>query len=162
MYFIMKLYKNPSELETLLGWEFFSSPPCPDRLWGPPTLLSNKYQGLFPWGQSGRIVKLTTHLHPMPRSRMCGVIPHSSSTTSRRGAQLYLSYVNLHLAYQICAITTEIWKKRFSHSQHFEFSVLNVFALLPCQFSSVSLFFKFQSLISIWILLQSLMVSKPK
>jgi hypothetical protein len=21
------------------GWEFFSSPPCPDRLWGPPSLL---------------------------------------------------------------------------------------------------------------------------
>jgi hypothetical protein len=23
------------------GWEFFSSPPCPERLWGPPSLLSN-------------------------------------------------------------------------------------------------------------------------
>jgi hypothetical protein len=21
------------------GWEFFSSPPCPDRLWGPPIRL---------------------------------------------------------------------------------------------------------------------------
>jgi hypothetical protein len=27
------------------GWEFFSSPPLPDRLWGPPSLLSNGYQG---------------------------------------------------------------------------------------------------------------------
>jgi hypothetical protein len=27
------------------GWEFFSSPPRPDRLWGPPTLLSNWYGG---------------------------------------------------------------------------------------------------------------------
>jgi hypothetical protein len=32
------------------GWEFFSSPPCPDRLCVPPSLLSNGYQGLFPWG----------------------------------------------------------------------------------------------------------------
>jgi hypothetical protein len=29
------------------GWEFFSSPPCPDRLWGSPNLLSNTYQGSF-------------------------------------------------------------------------------------------------------------------
>jgi hypothetical protein len=32
------------------GWEFFSSPPLSDRFWGPPNLLSNGYQGLFPWG----------------------------------------------------------------------------------------------------------------
>jgi len=30
------------------GWEFFSSPPRPDRLWDPLSLLSNGYQGLFP------------------------------------------------------------------------------------------------------------------
>jgi hypothetical protein len=51
------------------GWEFFSTPPRPDRRWGPPSLLSNEYQGLFPSGQSGRGAKLTTHLHPVPRSK---------------------------------------------------------------------------------------------
>jgi len=30
------------------GWVFFFIPPCPDRLWGPPRLLSNGYEGLFP------------------------------------------------------------------------------------------------------------------
>jgi len=30
-------------------WEFFSSTPCSDRLWGPPSLLFIGYQGLFPW-----------------------------------------------------------------------------------------------------------------
>jgi hypothetical protein len=27
------------------GWEFFSSPPRPDRFWNPPSLQSNGYQG---------------------------------------------------------------------------------------------------------------------
>jgi hypothetical protein len=35
---------------TSVCWEFFSSPPRSDRLWGPTILLSNGYHGLFPWG----------------------------------------------------------------------------------------------------------------
>jgi len=30
------------------GWEFFSSTARPDRLWDPPSLLSNSYWGLVP------------------------------------------------------------------------------------------------------------------
>jgi hypothetical protein len=41
----------------------------------PPSFLTNGYQGLFLWGQSGRGVKLTTHLHLVPRSRMRRAIP---------------------------------------------------------------------------------------
>jgi len=32
------------------GLGIFSSPPCPERLWSPPSLLSNGYRVLFPWG----------------------------------------------------------------------------------------------------------------
>jgi hypothetical protein len=33
------------------GWEFLSSPPRPERLWGPPSHLSNGNQVLFPGGK---------------------------------------------------------------------------------------------------------------
>jgi hypothetical protein len=42
-----------------------SSNLCPDRFWGPPSLLYNRYRGSFPRG-----VTLTTHPHLVPRSRM--------------------------------------------------------------------------------------------
>jgi hypothetical protein len=32
------------------GWEFSSLTPCPDWLWGPHSLLTKGYQGLFSWG----------------------------------------------------------------------------------------------------------------
>jgi hypothetical protein len=43
---------------------FLSSPQCPDRFWGPPSLLSNGYRGLYLRGQSrqGREV-VELHLH---------------------------------------------------------------------------------------------------
>jgi hypothetical protein len=51
------------------GWEFFSSP-HPDRLWAQPASYPLGTRGSFPRG-----VKLTAHLHLVPRSRMRGAIP---------------------------------------------------------------------------------------
>jgi hypothetical protein len=47
--------------------KIFASPlKRPDRL----SLLFNGHRWFFPWRQSGRKVNLTTHLHPVPRSRI--------------------------------------------------------------------------------------------
>jgi hypothetical protein len=35
-------------IRVLVGSRMFTSPCYPDRLWGPPNLLYNGYQGLFP------------------------------------------------------------------------------------------------------------------
>jgi hypothetical protein len=39
------------------------------KFWGPPSLVSNKYRGIFLAGYSDRGVNLTTHLQLVPRSR---------------------------------------------------------------------------------------------
>jgi hypothetical protein len=48
----------------------FSSPLHPDWYWGPSSLLSNGYLGIFFPGAKQLGVKLTTHFHLVPRSRM--------------------------------------------------------------------------------------------
>jgi hypothetical protein len=67
-------------------WEFFSSPPCPDRLWDPYSLVYNRYRGLFPQKWSGLDVNLSTHLHLVPRLRMTGAILQLPNTSSSHGA----------------------------------------------------------------------------
>jgi len=57
------------------GIGFFSLPPRPDRLWGPPNLLSNGYWGLLSQTENGRDVKLILHLHLMPTLKTRGAIP---------------------------------------------------------------------------------------
>jgi hypothetical protein len=52
------------------------------------------YQVIFPWSWSGRSVKLTTHLHLVPRSRMHGAIPplhqHAFMNNCFRNNYVYL------------------------------------------------------------------------
>lgn len=37
-------------INVAFSFSILSSPRCPDWFWGPPSLLSNGYWGLFPWG----------------------------------------------------------------------------------------------------------------
>ena len=53
------------------GWttQLLSFPKRPHRPWGP-------HRRFFPRGLSGQGVRLTTHLHIVPKLRMCGATPH--------------------------------------------------------------------------------------
>jgi hypothetical protein len=70
------------------GWEFLSSPPRPDWLWGPSSLPSNGHHGFLPWGGKAAGSWGWPHRHQLPRSRMRGAIPLLPNTPSWRGAQL--------------------------------------------------------------------------
>jgi len=53
--------------------ELFSSPPRPDPIRGPPSLLSSGYWVCFAGGEAAR--PLTTHLNLVPWSGMRGATP---------------------------------------------------------------------------------------
>jgi hypothetical protein len=57
------------EVRSPAGASDFSSNLCPDRLWGPLSLLYNGYRGvLSPGVKRGRGVTLTTHPRLVPRT----------------------------------------------------------------------------------------------
>jgi len=43
--------------------------------WGAHRACYSAGAGVLPWGQSGRNMMLTTHLHPAQRLRMSGAVP---------------------------------------------------------------------------------------
>jgi hypothetical protein len=88
--------------ESRQEWGFIPSPPRLDRLWDPPSLLSNGYQGLLLWGYSGWGVKLTTHLHLIPRSECVEAYIHAPSTPSRRGFSVKNAETTLHYFALLC------------------------------------------------------------
>ena len=69
-------------IATPKGWKVRGSNPgggeifrtCPDRPWGPPSLLYNGYR-VFPEGKGGRSVTLTNHPHLVLRSWKSRGIP---------------------------------------------------------------------------------------
>jgi hypothetical protein len=74
-----------TKIRVPVGSRIFTFPYRPDRLWGPPSLLSNGYPMDLSQEKRGKGVKLTTHLQLVPRSRKRGSIhplPHTSSWRS--------------------------------------------------------------------------------
>jgi hypothetical protein len=66
---------NIEEME-FNSWQKQKASQLPNCLWGPPSLLSNGYKGLFLQGYSSQGVKLTIHLHLVQKLKMLRV--HSS------------------------------------------------------------------------------------
>jgi hypothetical protein len=68
--------------------KFFSSPPRPERLWGPPSRLSNGYQGSFPGHKAaGREADLSPPSSAEVKERV-ELYFHFPNTPLWRGAQL--------------------------------------------------------------------------
>jgi hypothetical protein len=86
---------------------FISSSQHPDRLLGQPSLLlHNGYWWLLHWQSSSRGIKLTTHLHLMPRSRMVELYLHFPIYTVAYGiiylqGQLHLIAITVFVLCQV-------------------------------------------------------------
>jgi hypothetical protein len=74
-------------------WSRMFISPCPERLWGLPSLLSNMHQGLSSRKHSVQGVSLTTHLQPVPRSRKRGSIHPLPHTSLRRDGIVILNTI---------------------------------------------------------------------
>jgi hypothetical protein len=74
------------EFRVPVGSRVFLSPRRPDQFWGSHSLLSIGWRRIFPRGQSGWGLKLTTHHQLVSRSRKCGSIHPLPNTSSWRSA----------------------------------------------------------------------------
>jgi hypothetical protein len=95
----------------------FCAPQRPDRLRAPPASYTTATLGSLPGCKKSWGVKLTTHLHPLPRSRMVELYLHSPISLHgmmfnylRTGTNLFL----LNTGFWGCNITVSIGIKKWS------------------------------------------------
>jgi hypothetical protein len=85
------------EVRSLAGGKgFFLYPLCPDRLWGPPSLLSNGYRGPYPRGKARPRRDADHSPHLLPRSGMSRSYtssPPKRSTMCSGTALLYYAVI---------------------------------------------------------------------
>jgi hypothetical protein len=77
--------RSPAEAK-----DFFSNL-CPDRLWGPPSLMYSGYRGSFPWdkARSRRDADHSPHLVPMSRMSRRKPLPPSATMACSGTALLF-------------------------------------------------------------------------
>jgi len=93
-----RLHTTQSVVQTPVGARDFS---FQDWLWVPTNLLFSGNHHFFPPWLSRQVMKLTTHLHLLPRLRMTGAVPLLPLYPSMAWTGKTLSFITLCLKFNI-------------------------------------------------------------
>lgn len=69
----MACMTSKSGFNSQWGQRFFSLPLHPDKIWSPPRILSKGLQEIFPQVKSYQAMKLTGHLHLVPKVKTAAI-----------------------------------------------------------------------------------------
>jgi hypothetical protein len=117
---VTMLRAGRSRFDFLQGRFFSSHTTRPDRLWGPPSLRSSGYRG-----QSGRDVKVTTHICLESILGIRAAIPPLPHTSSWRGAFQVQYKLHLLLTLPVKLHKWSSWRDTISTVNFLDINFLN-------------------------------------